>query len=159
MKNVKFLINDGEIIRNYLPLASVESFIGSGNDGSMLVVAEGYRFEQREDITFLVLKVGCETLFTPHDIYVHFPLNEGMNEIIYQLLTEIKAFEMCDNSEVSIHFDNLLVQDYCLHYAVVDNKVIFTSIQRCTDDIYKDNIGIQSSNLLEVVAMQYKLDK
>jgi len=46
-----------------------------------------------------------------------------------------------------------------LHYAVVDNKVIFTSIQRCTDDIYRDNIGIQSSNLLEVVAMQYKLDK
>ena len=71
MKNIQFMIDDGEIIRNYLPLANVESFIDSRNDGSMLVVAEGYRFEQREDITFLVLKVGCETLFTPHNIYVH----------------------------------------------------------------------------------------
>lgn len=156
MKKLKFKVDDGEVIRSYFPLASVESFIGSSNDGSMPVVAEGYRLEQREDITFLVLKVGCETLFTPHDIYVHFPLNEGMNKALYQLLIEIKALGTYKDSYVQ--FDRLLHQDYYLNYIVSDNKVYFTNIGLCTDNIYEDNVNIWESNLLDVVARQYQLD-
>lgn len=156
MKDVIFKVTDGRVFRNYFPLEKVKETLASGNEGSMIVEADDYKFEHKEEVTYLVLKVGCDTWLTPHDIYVYFPLDTGMNGIIYRFLMEIKAFGYDSNADIL--FDRLLDQEYFICYEIVDNKVVFNKIELCTDELYRDNVGVVESNLLDVVARQYKLD-